>query len=286
MKLLTGILVLIALVVPTTYAADSLPTLEQIKKSGKIRIGYRQSSPPLSFRDNEGVPIGYSIDLCIEITIAVGQELGNPEIKLDFVPVNSQNRFEALMEDKIDILCGATTKTLSRQELVDFTQLTFATGASLMSPHAKPIRTLEDLKGKKVAVTADTTTASVFESALKETGINAEIVSVDSAVEGFDLLESGKVDAFGADQVVLIGLLFTSGSAEKFGVSDVTFSYEPFALAVKRNDADFRLLANRVLSRLYRTRQIIPIYRKWFSGFSNEIPDGIAAVYQINAIPE
>ncbi len=167
MKLLTRLLVLIALVAPPSYATDILPTLEQIKQSGKVRIGYRQSSPPLSFRDNEGVPIGYSIDLCIEITIALGQKLGNPEIKLDFVPVNSQNRFEALAENKIDILCGATTKTLSRQELVDFTQLTFATGSALMSPHKAPIRLLEDLKDKKVAVTADTTTETVLKAALK-----------------------------------------------------------------------------------------------------------------------
>lgn len=286
MRSLIKAVVAITLLTPALSGADSVPTLEQIKKSGKIRIGFRQSEPPMSFRDNEGNPVGYSIDLCTRIVTAVKTHLGDSAISIDFVPVNSQNRFTALIENKIDILCGATTKTLSRSERVDFTQLTFATGASLMSLQTTPVNTLDDLQGKKVAVTRDTTTETVLKSALEQTLVEAEVVVVDSAVQGFDMLTSGEVAAYSADQVVLIGLLFTSNAPKNYGVSEITFSYEPFALALRRNDADFRLIADRVLSQMYRTGGIIQIYKKWFGRFSDKIPSAIAAVYQINATPE
>jgi ABC-type amino acid transport substrate-binding protein len=274
------------LLVPFTGEAGADSTLEQIASTGKIRIGFRQSVPPMSFRDNAGNPVGYSIDLCSLIFDAVRIKLGNPEISVDFLPVNSENRFTALAENKIDILCGATTKTLARGEIVDFTQLTFATGASLMSRQDEPVNTVEELEGKKVGVAKGTTTEKVLADAIAQSGTGAEIVLVDSAIEGFDLLKNGEIAAFSADQVVLIGLLFTADFPRRYGVSEITFSYEPFALAVRRNDADFRLLADRVLSRLYRTGQIIEVYERWFGRFSSEIPGAIAAVYQINATPE
>lgn len=267
-------------------ASEQIPTLEQIKQSGKIRLGYRQSEPPMSFRNNEGNPIGYSIDLCSRIVTGVKNEVGNPDLSVDYVPITAQNRFDALTQNKIDILCGSTTKTLARSELVDFTQLTFATGASLMSLQEAPVNTLSDLQGKKVSVVRNTTTEQVLKAALKETLTDAEVVVVDSAVDGFEMLKNGKVDAYSSDQVVLIGLLLTSEAPQRYGVSEVTFSYEPFALAVRRDDADFRLVADRVLSQLYRSGQIMEIYQRWFGKFSKNIPGAIAALYQINATPE
>ncbi|MDJ0958865.1 MAG: amino acid ABC transporter substrate-binding protein [Arenicellales bacterium] len=272
--------------VPTLNAAEQLPTLEQIKKTGKIRIGYRQSEPPMSFRDNDGSPVGYSIDLCDRIVSAVKTKIDKSDVSVDYVPVNAQNRFTAIKDNKIDLLCGATTRTLSRSELVDFTQLTFVTGTSLMSLRKSPIDSLADLKDKKIAVVKGTTTREVLEYSLEETSTDAEVIVVDSAAQGFNMLQENKVDAYCSDQVVLIGLLLTSETPDRFHVSENTFSYEPFALAVRRNDADFRLVANRVLSDLYRSGQILDIYKKWFGLFSDEIPGAIAAAYQLNAIPE
>lgn len=286
MRIIITLATTFMLIAPALNAAEQLSTLEQINQTGKIRIGYRQSEPPMSFRDGEGNAIGYSIDLCAQIVTAVKEKVGRPDITVDYLPVNAQNRFTALQENKIDILCGATTKTLSRSELVDFTQLTFATGTSLMSLQDAPVNTLDDLAGKKVAVVQGTTTEKVLDAALKQTATDAEVVIVDSAAQGFNMLKEGQVAAYCSDQVVLIGLLLTSESPRRYGVSEQTFSYEPFALAIRRNDADFRLVADRVLAQLYRSGQILEIYGKWFGQFSERIPSAIAAVYQINATPE
>jgi len=93
-------------------------TLQQIEKSGEIRIGYRQTMPPMSFLGKDGLPVGYSIDLCAEVVREVEKTLGSA-VKIHYVPVTSENRLTALVDNKIDLLCGATTKTISRGEMVD-----------------------------------------------------------------------------------------------------------------------------------------------------------------------
>jgi ABC-type amino acid transport substrate-binding protein len=261
-------------------------TLDQIKQSGKIRIGYRVSEPPMSFVDQSGKPVGYSIDVCARIVTGVKEALGNPNIKVEYVPVDSATRFPMLADNSIDILCGATTKTLSRGKVVDFTQLTFVTGASLLSLKSAPVAGVAGLQGKKVAVVKDTTTIDALNGALKKALVEAQVVPVASAAEGFGALQNGEVDAYSSDQVVLIGLLLTSADRANFVISNELFSYEPFALAVRRNDADFRLLADGVLSQLYRTGDIVQVYDKWFGVVQGRMPPLLQAMYRLNAIPE
>ena len=127
-----AIILLICFFASPIAAKELTGTLQQIKKSGQIKIGYRLSEPPMSFLDKDDNPIGYSIDLCKHIVTEVENRIG-ADIKVKYVPVTAEERFQALADNKIDILCGSTTKTLSRSELVDFTQLTFVTGAPLMT---------------------------------------------------------------------------------------------------------------------------------------------------------
>jgi ABC-type amino acid transport substrate-binding protein len=274
-------------VVASSFAVGAhAGTLDQIKQSGKIRIGYRVSEPPMSFVDQSGKPVGYSIDVCSRIVTGVKEAIGNPNIKVEYVPVDSATRFPMLADNSIDILCGATTKTLSRAKLVDFSQLTFVTGASLLSLKSAPIAGVAGLQGKKVAVVEDTTTIDALAGALKKALVEAEVVPVASAAQGFGALQNGKVDAFSSDQVVLIGLLLTTADRANFVISNELFSYEPFALAVRRNDADFRLVADAVLSQLYRTGDIIQIYQKWFGVVQGRMPPLLQAMYRLNAVPE
>lgn len=286
MNIHTALALSMVILSTSVYAAEQSSTIEQIEKTGKIRLGYRQSEPPMSFLDKNGQPAGYSIDLCARIVTGVKTKLDKPEISVEYVPVDSANRFTALSDNKIDILCGSTTKTLSRGELVDFTQLTFVTGASLLSLRSNPIDNISALQGKKVAVVKDTTTIVALKDALKDALTEAKVVPVDSAAVGLKALQEGKVDAFSSDQVVLIGLVLATENPKGFVLSSQLFSFEPFALAVRRNDADFRLVADRVLSHLYRSRQIGQIYSHWFGRFSKEVPAAVKAMYAINSTPE
>lgn len=266
-------------------AAD-ISTLEQIKKSGEIRIGYRETEPPMSFLNKDKQPVGYSIELCLHIANEVKSTLQNPNIATKYLPVNASNRFDALRDNSIDILCGSTTKTLSRSELVDFTQLTFITGAAFLSLNSAKVEKFSDLKGKKVAVVKDTTTKNALEKNLRKKGSDAKIIVVDSAAEGVDLVVKGEVAAFSADQIVLIGLVVTHKDKKQFAVSDKVFSFEPFALAIRQNDSEFRLLADRTLARLNRSGNITKVFNQWFGKYITEVPALLEAMYILNATPE
>ena len=280
--ILACVFVVVFFVTPL-FAQGQTGTLEQIKKTGKINLGYRASLPPMSFLDKNGAPVGYSIDLCEQIVTEVEKSIGS-DVKIEYVPVTSENRFAALIDNRIDILCGAATKTMSRGELVDFTQLTFVTGASFMA--LKETQIMNNFEGKKIGVSKGTTTAAALTKLLEEAQTKAEVILMESSADALEALDKGEVDAIAADQVVLIGLAMTSGHLANYSVLPDLFSYEPLALAVRRNDADFRLVADRVISDLYRSRKILDIYDKWFGLFSKKRSSAFDALIQLNAIPE
>jgi glutamate/aspartate transport system substrate-binding protein len=276
-------LLLLAFFANPLAAQELTGTLQQIKKSGKVKIGYRQFAPPMSFLGKDGKPAGYSIDLCNHIVTGIKNNIGT-DVNIEYVSVTAKDRFDALLDNKIDILCGSTTKTLSRSEIVDFTQLTFVTGASFLTLKGSKIR--NNFNGKKIGVVKSTTTAVQLKELLRETSTDAEIVLLNSAAEGFNALKKEKIDAFSSDQVVLIGLASTADNPDNFSILPDLFSFEPFALAVRRNDADFRLIADRVISNFYQSRQILPIYDKWFGKFSINRPSAFEALIKLNATPE
>lgn len=265
-------------------AQELTGTLAQIKKTGEIRLGYRGSEPPMSFLDAEKKPAGYSIDVCDAIAEAVEKKIGS-DIKVTYVPVTAENRFEALTDNKIDILCGSTTKTLARAELVDFTQLIFVTGASLMMTGQNSART-DGFAGKKIGVLKNTTTVAALQGLLQETKTQAEIILFNTEDEGLKALRNKKIDAFSADQIVLIGMILAEQDPSEFVIDSNVFSFEPFALAVRRNDADFRLVADREISSLYRSKKILDIYEKWIGRQTGQSPMLFQALIKLGATPE
>jgi ABC-type amino acid transport substrate-binding protein len=281
-SILTAIL-LTAFFINPLSAHEFSGTLQQIQKSGKIKVGYRQSQPPMSFLGKDGIPAGYSIDLCKEIVSEIQKKIGRT-IKIEYIPVTAEERFPVLVNKKIDLLCGATTKTLSRSEIVDFTQIIFVTGASFMTKAGNDIR--GNFAGKKIGVVKNTTTAIELKKLFKETQIDTNIVFLGSTLEGRNALEKEKIDAFAADQIVLIGLALNSDDPGKFSILPDLFSYEPLALAVRKNDADFRLVADRVISGLCRSKQMLTIYDKWFSEFSSMRPSAFEVLVELNSLSE
>lgn len=279
-------LALVAIGLVPAQAQELSGTLKHIAETGTFTIGYRAAEPPMSFTNEKGEPVGYSIDLCRHIAAAVEQQLDNTELSIAFVPVTAETRFSALQTGEIDILCGATTKTLTRAETVGFTQLTFVTGGSLLSLADSGINTVSNLNGKRAAVVANTTTIEALERVVKADFIDAEIVAVESAAVAMAMLDAGEVDAFASDQVVLIGQVLARPSEQEYLLSQQLISFEPFALAVARGDADFQLVADRALSQLNRSGRILDIYMNWFSGFAEKPPAALQALYRLNATPE
>jgi glutamate/aspartate transport system substrate-binding protein len=277
------LLLLISCVLPGLGLAG---TLDQIKKSGEIRLAYRTDARPMSYSDTSGQATGYSVDLCRRIATAVKEELKLSDLKITFVPVTSEDRLGAIANNKADIECGATTMTLSRAKQVDFTLMTFATGGSLLSLADSGIKSVADIGGKSVAVVAGTTSQTALAKYLEKNLIDAKVVAVASREEAMKQLDAKQVAAFASDQIVLIGQMMQAADPKKYSLAHELFSYEPYALVVRRNDADFRLVANRALAQIYRTGQIEQLYGKWFGQAGLKPSPVLAAIFALQALPE
>ena len=267
-------------------AKDAETTLQKISRTGEFVIGYRTDASPLSYENAQGEPSGYSVDLCRRIAAQVKSHLGRDDIDTKFVPVLSDERISAVAEGKVDIECGSTTVTLSRQEKVDFTLPTFVTGGSVLSLRKSGIQDISGLSGKKVGVVKGTTTVEQLNAYLQQNLIDAEVVIVDSRKDGMLRLERGGIDGFASDQIVLIGQVIESLLPNQFSLVSETFSYEPYALMVRRNDADFRLVANKAIVQIYRSGQHIQIYNKWIGRIGIQPPPILLAMYQLSTLPE
>lgn len=278
-----GIALGLALTAPRTAAAEG--TLEKVKKAGVLVIGYRDTARPFSFKDEQGQPAGYSIDLCRHIAAAVQKNLGLAKLDLRFVPVTAANRVESVAKGTVDIECGSTTMSLARQEQVDFTSMTFVDGGSLLVVDGLGIRAVPDLKGKRVAVIPGTTTAPALDAVLQRAQVQTTIVPVKTHEEGLAALEKGTADAYASDRTILIGIGRRAAKPERYALADEIFSYEPHGFMVRRNDSAFRLVANRALATLYRSGDIVPIYRKWFGDMGNP-GSALLAMYLLHGLPE
>ncbi len=279
--------VVLAAALASPVAADELTgTLKKIKSAGALVIGHREASRPFSFVDDKGEAAGYSIDLCVRIAKAVKEQLGLDQLETRFVPLSAENRIDKVADGTVDIECGNTTNTLSRQERVDFTNTVFITGGGFLTRADTKVGSLGDLAGKSISVVIGTTTEQELANLLAKSLVDAKIVKVKDHNEGIEALVNGRVDAHAGDQLVLIGLAKSAKDPKRFALVPELFSYEPYALMLRRNDADFRLVANRALAQLYRSGEIGAIYEKWFGDWGGKPSPLLLAMYALNSLPE
>ncbi|HTQ72816.1 MAG TPA: amino acid ABC transporter substrate-binding protein [Burkholderiales bacterium] len=292
-RALFGLAVAVALAPPPALAQELTGTLKKIKDGGAVAIGYRESSLPFSYLNAGGRPIGYSIDLCLEIVDDAKDVLGIDEVKVDYVPVTPENRIDMVASGKVDLECGSTTSNLERQKRVAFSPVIFVSGTKLMVRRPVTIRSYLDLKGKTVAVTAGTTNQKAMQilSDKRKLGMRFEVAK-DHA-QSFSLLEKGGVDAFATDDVLLYGLIAKSGRAKDFQVVGDFLSYEPYGIMYRKGDPEFDAVVKGAFERLATSRELEQNYNKWFL---RKLPDGerlnlpmsaqLRSIFEILGLPQ
>jgi len=279
------LIIVLALLPALTAAHAEDGVLAAIQNSGVIRLGHLQSAPPFSFAAQDGTPQGYSVDLCKRVAESIRQQLKLARLRVEWVPLTLQERIPAVRNRKVDIECGTTTWTLSRQQEVDFSLMTFVDGGTVLVRGDSVLLRLADLDGKKVAVVPTTTTAASLQTALKTRMLDVDVVTVNSPEEGFAKLQQGAVDGYASDRVVLIGLGLGAKAGGHFRLLDEDFSVEPYALALPRGDPDFRLAVNRVLAGLYRSGEIEKVFEQWLGALGRP-STLLTALYYLQSIPE
>ena len=240
-------------------------TLKTIKDSGVVRIGHRENSLPFSFLDDAKRPVGYSIDLCLAIVEDVVDELRADELKVAYRPVTPENRFVLVQTGEVDLECGSTTANLERRKLVAFSPIIFITGTKLLVPKDSPIRSLRDLKGKTVAVTRGTTNAAAVQSFSDKQRLGVNLVAGGDHKEAFDLFAAGKADALANDEVLLYAMIAETRTRTRFRITGEFLSYDPYAIAFRKDDLPFATVVERTFRRLAESREIAWIYDKWFT---------------------
>ena len=271
--------------IPSGSAAAQSPTLNRIKATGTITFGYRNNAVPFSYQDRDGRVKGYSVELCTRVAGAIQKDLGMSELKIEWLPVEASNRLDYVISGKVDAVCGTTTITLGRMQKVDFSLPIYVDGGSVLVRARAKLARLTDLKGKKVAVIAGTTTEEELARGLDSSGTKVTLVQVKTAAEGMALLDKGSVDGYAADRVILAYLKLRSPNPNAYAFVAGDFSYEPFGLPMRRDDPDFKLAVNRALAAIYRTGDIDGIFQRWLGALG--VPGPLLhAMFYLSAIPE
>jgi ABC-type amino acid transport substrate-binding protein len=276
---------LIAVSTTLALGRDSQPrtaTLDRIRETGQIRLGYRLDTPPFSYRDNSGQTGGYAVALCQRIVDRLTAQAGLAGTKAEWVPVTAEERFHALAQNRIDLLCSADTVTLERRRAVSFSLPIFPGGIGVLVRSDASTRLQDVLSGRgqsayptwrasatqalqarPFSVVAGTTTEPWLAGRIRDLDVITSVSPVGGYDAGVRAVFDRESDAFFGERAVLLDLAKRHASGGDLRVLSRLFTYEPLALALPRDDEDFRLLVDRVLSHIYDT-EAIRLYSQWF----------------------
>ena len=249
---------------PSAVGKPSSATLQRIQARGVVVIGHRDSSMPMSYVA-DGVPMGYSVDVCHQVAQALGRYLRLRETRVEYRQVTSGTRFDAIEKGEVDLECGSTTNTAARRLRVAFTIAHFVASSRIVVLSSKPYDRIEDLEGKVVASTTGTTNIDSLakEAVTKSVRIRIE-PSADHA-QGFAWVVQGKVDAFAMDDVLLFGLRASHSRPEDLKVIGKPMTIEPYAIAFEKDNPELKAVVDAELRRLIQTRELHRLYNKWFT---------------------
>ena len=287
-----------ALLAIPALAQDLTGTLKKVKDSGTITIGHRETSVPFSFLDDKQQPIGYSMDICAAIVEEVKKELNLPTLTVKYNPVTSQTRIPLMANGTIDLECGSTTNTLTRQKQVAFAPTTFITGTKLLVKKSSKIKSYKDLKNKTVVVTQGTTNERIIKALSDKENLNIKFLNAKDHAESFLTVESGRAVAFAMDDILLYGLQAKAKNPKDFEVVGDYLSYDPYGIMFRTNDDAFGVVVRRAVARFFGdpglcNGPIKKVYAKWFteklpSGETMGVPMSplLETVCRTNALPD
>lgn len=248
----------------TGAQAQESGTLKKIRDTGTITLGHRESSIPFSYYDDKQNVIGYSQDYALKIVDAVKQKLNMPGLKVKLVPITSQNRIPLVQNGTIDIECGSTTNNLERQQQAAFSNTIFIIGTRLMTKKDSGIHDFADLKGKTVVTTAGTTSERILRKMNQDKNMGMNIISAKDHGESFLTLSTGRAVAFMMDDALLAGERAKSSNPGDFVIVGTPQSREAYGCMMRKNDPDFKKVADDAIAKVQTSGEGEQIYRKWF----------------------
>ncbi len=238
-------------------------TLAKIKASGKVVIGYRESSDPISYIVG-GKPMGYAIDICNNFANTLKKDLKLPNLKVEYKAVTSSTRIPEMLSGNIDMECGTTTNSIQRQQQVSFSTNYYATEVRMAVKANSPVKSIADLNGKAVVTTQGTTSDKYIKMGEKGEKINVNNVYGKDHSDSFAMVASGRAAAFVMDDNILAGLIAKSSNPKDFKIVGPVLSSEPYGIMIPKGDAAYKQIADRVVTGMWKNGQMAALYKKWF----------------------
>ena len=238
--------------------------LKKIHDAGEINLGYRESSLPFSYLDDQQQPIGYSMDLCKGIVETVKADLGLPDLKVKLTPVTSATRIPLIANGTIDMECGSTVNNLERQKQVNFSVTTFIVGTKFIAKKAAKLSTLDDLRGKTVVCTAGTNTMARVHDLNQQHKLGMTVIAGKDHAESMLLVETGRAAAFFEDDILLAGLTANARTPGDYALGTESYSVDPYAIMIRRSDPDFKRVVDKSITDMFGSGKVEALYKKWF----------------------
>ena len=246
-------------------AEELTGTLKNIKETGAITIGYRDSSIPFSYLDDNQKPIGFAMDICYKIVDAVKKELKLDKLEVKLNPVTSSTRIPLLANGTIDLECGSTTNNADRQKQISFTNTHFLTASRFVSKKSGKINSIDDLKGKSVVSTSGTTNIKQLTEANAARNLGLNIIPAKEHAESFLMVETDRAVAAVLDDILLASFVAGSKDPDAYVISKDAFSKpEPYGIMLRKDDPAFKKVADAATAALYTSGEGLRLYDKWF----------------------
>jgi len=239
-------------------------TLEKAKTTGKFTLAYRESSIPFSYLGEDGKPLGFGWEMCKLIAEEVKKETGRKDLVVESQAVTSQNRIPLIQNGTVDVECGSTTNNSERGKQVTFAINYFYTGTRFLVKADSGIKSINDLKGKKVVSTTGTTNYQILRNLNDEKKYGFELLGAKDHADALLMVESGMANAFGMDDILLYGLKASSKESAKLAVVGESIQVEPYAIMFRKDDPKFQALVNKVITNSIKSGEFEKAYKKWF----------------------
>lgn len=264
-KYLIGFALAAALGVSQAQAEELTGTLKNIKDTGAITLGYRDSSIPFSYLDDNQKSVGFAMDLCARIVDAVKDELKLPALQTKLQPIQLSTQIPLIENGTIDIVCGPATNTLERQKVVAFSTTIFVSSIRAVVPKDAPIKTFEDLGGRPVSLTSGSTSIGLLSARAQAKNFQTKNILTPDHAASFLALTTGRSDAFVMDDILLASLIAGSPNPSDWRIIDDSLRTEPYGLIIRKDDPEFKALVDRTLATMMKSNEFQELYAKWFT---------------------
>lgn len=234
--------------------AAAAGTVTKMKERGKFVVGVKYDLNLFGLKDPaSGNVEGFDID----IAKAIAKKVLGDENKIEMKEVTSKTRIPMLKNGEIDAIIATMTVTEERKKEVDFSDIYFMAGQSLLVKKDSPINGLQDLKKGMKVVTAKGSTSA---KNIREKAPDVEVLEFENYAEAFTALKAGQGDALTTDNALLYGM---SKQDPNYRVTEETFTEEPYGIAINKGDAEFVKTVNDLLKEMKENGEYDKIYEKW-----------------------